>query len=294
MVTGTGSKGSLLVFAQSKDGKRVPMFVSVSPMHNEAGEVIGGVETFRDASSMISDLERAKAIQQLALEKDLTEDPRVRFTTHYIPNEIIGGDYYAIGKIDDDKYGLMLADVMGHGIAAALYTMHLSSLWNRYHDMLANPAEFLANLNNDLTMVVKTDESFATAVCGVIDLKKGEFRFAGAGGPPVLLTHADGSHDSLEGSGLPLAVMEDADYEESSVKIAEGDRLLLFSDGVIEVCDSSGEMLGTEGLIGILEAQDYPQKDIHMDTLENELLKYSNSIRLEDDLTLVEVCLERD
>ena len=291
MITATRSKGSLLVYACGKDGRRIPMLVSVAPLRNDAGDVIGGVESFQDASAMVHDHERAKAIQQLALQHDLPQDARIRFTTHYIPHEIIGGDYYAIRKLDDDRYGLMLADVMGHGVAAALYTMHLSSLWNQYHSLLANPAKFAAKVNNELARVVKTDTSFATAVCGLVDLKDRVFRFCGAGGPRILLTHPDGAHESLQTQGLPLAVMADASYEEISIGIQKGDSLLLFSDGAEEVHNAAGEMLGLDGLIGILTQQGYPQADIRMDALEEEILKYSNAIRLEDDLTVIDIRL---
>jgi len=294
MVTGTGSSGSLLVFAQGKDGRRVPMQVSVAPLRNAAGEVIGGVETFQDASAVVQDLERAKTIQQLALQHDLPEDNRIKFTTHYVPHAIVGGDYYAIEKLGEDCYGLMLADVMGHGIAAALYTMHLSALWNRHGSLLGNPAEFAAKLNNELVKVVKTDESFATAVCGLLDLRDRVFRFAGAGGPQVLLMHADGTSACLETSGLPLAIMEDAEYEEARLELREGDRLLLFSDGALEVSNAAGEMLGLDGLIGMLKKQGYPAAEIRMEALEEDLLRYSNGIRLADDLTLMEICLRGD
>ena len=103
----------------------------------------------------------------------------------YIPHEIIGGDYYAIKRLNADQYGIMLADVMGHGIAAALYTMHLSSLWDRHYHLLTNPVECAGKVNDELVRIVKTDESFATAVCGLVDLKDRVFRFAGAGGPQV-------------------------------------------------------------------------------------------------------------
>ena len=289
MITGTGSRGSLLVYAQAKDGRRVPMQVAVAPIRNAGGEVIGGVETFRDASAMVHDLERAKAIQELALQHDLPDDPRLAVTTHYIPHGIVGGDYYAINKLDDDRYALMLADVTGHGIAAALYTMHLSSLWNRHHGLLVNPAEFAGRMNNQLAHVVKTDQAFATAVCGLVDLENRVFRYTGAGGPQVLLAHSDGSHELLDTSGLPLAIMEDAPYEEASAPIQPGDRLLLFSDGAVEVADSAEELLGVDGLVAILTDQGYPQTDIQMDALEEALLKHSNAIRLEDDLTLIEV-----
>jgi PAS domain S-box-containing protein len=289
MVTGTGTRRALLVYAQGKDGQRVPMLVNVAPMSNAEGQVIGGVETFRDASAIVHDLERAKAIQQLALQKDAPQDPRLTFGTHYIPHDIIGGDYYAISKLDDHRYGLMLADIMGHGVAAALYTMHLSQLWDRFSDLMPHPAEFAGRMNKELVKVVGGDSSFATAVCGLIDLKEGAFRFTGAGGPQMLLTHADGKHELLGNPGLPLGLMDDASYDEAGTGLRQGDSLLLFSDGAVEVMNAARKLLGVDGLMTILRRQGYPQTSIRMDTLEKELLKYSNAIRLEDDLTLIEI-----
>jgi PAS domain S-box-containing protein len=289
MVTGVGSTEPLLVFARAKQGGRVPMHVSVSPIHNRDGVVIGGVETFSDASSTVHDLERAKAIQQLALRHDLPDDPRITFTTHYIPHSVIGGDYFTIEALDDDHYGLMLADVMGHGIAAALYTMHLSQLSHRLRHELVNPAAFACRLNNELVELFSSDQSFATAVCAVIDLAEREIRMTGAGGPQVLLTRADGRHELLENPGLPLAVMPDAEYEQITAPINDDDRLLLFSDGALEVQNVHGEQLGAAGLFRLLEAQGYPAADIDLPALEESLLRFSNAIRLPDDLTLIEI-----
>ena len=289
MITGAGTQGSLLVFARSRDGGRVPMQVSTAPIRNEAGEVIGGVETFRDASGEIHDLQKAKAIQGLALQHDLPEDPRIKFTTHYIPHGIVGGDYYAIEKLDDDRYGLMLADVTGHGIPAALYTMHLSQLWERFRDDITTPIEFTSKVNNELAKAIKSASSFATAVCCLIDLKNRVFRFAGAGGPPVLLLHADGTHERLENPGFPLAVMADAEYEETTANVRDGDRLVLFSDGAVEIMDAAGNQLGIDGFLAVLRSLGYPEAGIRMDALEEELLRFSNAIRLPDDLTLIEI-----
>ena len=162
MVTGTNSTVPLILYAKAKDGKRIPMQVTVAPIRNSAGEVIGGVETFRDVSTMLADLERAKRIQSLSLEKDLPEDARVKFSTFYTPHDIVGGDFFAIRQLNPDQYGFFLADVMGHGIAAALHTMHLSSLWERSCHLLTSPARFAETVNNELEKVVK-GESFATA-----------------------------------------------------------------------------------------------------------------------------------
>jgi hypothetical protein len=91
---------------------------------------------------------------------------------------------------------------------------------------------------------------------------------------------------------LPLAIMEDAEYEELHVELRDGDRLLLFSDGALEISNAADEMLGLDGLIGMLKRQGYPAADLQMEVLEEDLLKYSNCIRLADDLTLIEIRIQ--
>ncbi len=287
MVTGTTSTVPLIVFAKGKQGTRIPMQVAVSPIRDPAGEVIGGVETFRDMSAVLSDLERAKRIQSLSLEHDLPEDTRVRFSTFYMPHDIVGGDFYAIRQLNANQYGFILADVMGHGVAAALHTMHLSSLWERDCHLLTSPADFARVVNHDLAKVVK-DESFATAICGVIDAKQRTLRFASAGGPPVLVVHPNGAAEQLESCGLPFGMTEDASYDEMVAQVAPEDCLLLFSDGAVEIHNANGEMLGVEGLIQILKDFGYPKSSINVDAVEETLLRFSNAIRLEDDLTFLE------
>jgi serine phosphatase RsbU (regulator of sigma subunit) len=80
-----------------------------------------------------------------------------------------------------------------------------------------------------------------------------------------------------------------AEYEESEYSCASGDSLLMFTDGAIEINNSAGGMLGTDGLLGILKSLGYPESCISIETLEAALLNYSNGIRLNDDLTLLEV-----
>ena len=293
MVTGKFSKVSQLVYGQAANGQRIPMEVTVAPIRDDSGNVIGGVETFRDASAIVHDLERAKAIQKLAMEEDISEGIPLTFTTHYISRDIVGGDYYAIKNLGGDQHGLILADVMGHGIAAALYTMHLSAQWNRYYPLLISPVEFLGKVNEELATVIKQEGSFATAVCGIIDLNEHCFRFAGAGGPEAVLMHEDGTYECLKSPGLPLGIMSDCDYEELSYPFHPGDSLLLFSDGAVEIENADEKILGTHGLIDILRKQDYPKSKIQTNILEKDLLKYSNSICLEDDLTIIEVRFQK-
>ena len=287
MVTGTESVVPLIVFAQGKEGQRIPMQVTVAPIRDGAGEIIGGVEAFRDVSALLADLERAKRIQALSLETDLPDDARVRFATYYMPHDLVGGDFFAIKQLDPDHYGFLLADVMGHGVAGALHTMHLSSLWNRHCGLLTEPATFAQTLNNDLEKVVK-GESFATAVCGVIDAQQRTLRAVSAGGPPGLAIRAGGAIEPLEASGLPLGVMTDADYEETEARFEENECLLLFSDGAVEVRNAREELLGVQGIVRILQGLGYPASGLAMKAVEEQMLRYSNDIRLPDDVTFIE------
>lgn len=288
MVTDRMSTTPVIVFAQAKSGGRVSVAVSVAPLHDADGKVIGAVETFQDYSEAYSDLERAKQIQTLSLEHDLPKDSRVGFASFYLPHDMVGGDYFAIRQLDADHYGFILADVMGHGVAAALHTMHLSSLWSRYCNTLMHPKKFAQVLNRNLCRIVN-GESFATAICGVLDASGKKVRIASAGGPPLVLVHTDGRTDQVSAPGLPFGMIADADYDECEFSCAPGDCLLMFTDGAVEIHDAAGQMLGAEGLSGILSSLGYPASSLRIEPLEEALLNFSNGIRLDDDLTLLEV-----
>ncbi|MHB0960005.1 MAG: PP2C family protein-serine/threonine phosphatase [Pirellulaceae bacterium] len=288
MVTGTQSTVGLIVFAQGKEGTRIPMQVTVAPIRDAQGEVIGGVETFRDVSAVLADLEKAKRIQAQSLEANLPADSRVAFSTYYIPHDLVGGDFYAIAQLDSEHYGFVLADVMGHGVAAALHTMHLSSLWKRHFGLLNDPVTFAHTVNNELTSVVK-GESFATAMCGVVDAENRTLRVVSASGPPGLVMRTNGAIEVLDSSGLPFGMLENSGYEEVAAEFLHGDCLLFFSDGAVEIHNAQQEMLGTQGLIRILQEVGYPARELPISAIERKLLLYSKDIRLADDLTFLEV-----
>ena len=100
---------------------------------------------------------------------------------------------------------------------------------------------------------------------------------------------ADGGVETLESAGLPLGVMEDAPYEVIESRFDKDDRLLFFSDGVVEVHNAQDEMLGIEGFARILRELGYPASGLQIGAVEEQLLLYSNDIRLTDDVTIVEV-----
>ncbi len=100
---------------------------------------------------------------------------------------------------------------------------------------------------------------------------------------------ANGTMEELEASGFPFGMMEDAEYEEMEARFDDGDGLLFFSDGAIEVHNAQDQLLGTDGLVRILQTAGCPASGLQINAIEEQLLLYSNDIRLTDDLTFIEV-----
>ena len=230
-----------------------------------------------------------KEIQSLALRKALPADSRVRISTHFVPHDIIGGDFYSVTKLDADRYGFLLADLTGHGVAVALYTMFLSSLWEANHHLVSTPAAFAEAINKSLCDLIKEEEPFAAAICGALDLEKGELRMAGAGNPPPILVRNGNQYEQLACSGLPLGLFEEARYDETVVNIQSGDCLLFFTDGAVEISLSEGGLLNPDGLTEILKGLGYPNSNVTLAGIEEELLRRSDRIRFDDDLTFLEI-----
>ena len=292
MITGVISTTPITLFARAKSGRRIPVQVTTAPLHDANGEIIGGLETFRDVSPMLQDLERAKRIQAQSVGYALPQDPRVQFKSLYMPYDTVGGDYYAVKALDADRYAFLLADMEGHGVAAALYTMHLSMLWEQHFELMGKPAQFAAMINKELVRIFGNITTFAAAICGVIDARRATLRFAGAGGPPPLIMAAKGDIKKLQSSGLPFGYTEDipeaAAYQEQTVPLNAGDKILMYSDGAFEIHNAGDEFLGVDGFINILKELNYPRAPLNMADLKLALLKFSNYIRLKDDVTILE------
>lgn len=288
MVTGSGSASPSLVFAKKKGGGRLPVQVSVSPIRNEMGTIIGGVEVFQDLSRRMRDLERARQIQTLSMTMPPDDDPRLRWAFHYAAHDIVGGDYATVERLDRDRYAFLIADIMGHGMAAALYAMHLHSLWESNRRLLDQPAPFMAALNRNLYQLVRDGESFATCLFGLIDLEARTVALCGAGSPPFLLAR-EKETQPIKMAGLPLGMMPETEYETNLLSLCPGDGLLFCTDGALEIADSRGRMLGSDGLADLVSMHGFPDTEQKMQQLVEKILLFSNDIRLPDDLSMLSV-----
>ena len=147
MLTGVPSEAPVIVYAKTASGGRIPLSTSVAPIHNEDGEVIGGVEVFRDERQNMLQMELAKAVQQEMMTHTFPTDDRVSFDVQYSPVEMIGGDFYHVEQISDDVFSVFVIDVAGHGVSAALYTALMHSVIHECTDQMGDPAAFMSALN---------------------------------------------------------------------------------------------------------------------------------------------------
>ena len=291
IVTAQPSAEPLLVFAQHKSGRRIPVEVTVAPIRNHAGEVIGGIEMFRDLTESVQDQLRAKEIQELAVKCELPQDDRVSIEMRYQPRDIVGGDFFRIEKLDDDRYAVLVADAMGHGVSAALYTLLLRSLWDEHRAELESPGRFMTTLNHRLKTLVRGEGYFGTAVFVSLNAANGQLRIVRAGHPAPLLFRIGGTVEAVGKANPALGLSADARYQETMVQLDRGDTMLLYSDGATEVFDSQEHELGKEGLLKLVQAQRSAGgvNGFDLDRLEAQLLQYSNQLHLSDDLTLIKL-----
>lgn len=193
------------------------------------------------------DLEIAANLQRTLLPANMPAFPHAAFACFYRSARQIGGDYFDALSLADGSVMLVVADVMGKGLPAALFAFMFRSLLRARRDLAARPAELLNWLNQNLFQELDRAEMFITAQLVFLDCKRGELRVANAGHPPMLVANVHGGVEEVSGDGLPLGILPDAQYSEAEHPCVGG-RGLLFTDGLIEARNLQGELLGLEAV----------------------------------------------
>lgn len=286
IVTGQPSAQPVLVFASHKNGSRVPVEVTVSPLCDAEGRIVGGIELFRDVSHHHEDLRRARLIQQQLLHQP-PFDPRMAAEVRYVPQDHVGGDYFRVERTSPDSFAVLIADVTGHGVASALYTMQLHTLWEEQRRLWHEPADALTALNERLSPLAGDQGFFATAAALHVRIDTGDFLIALAGHPAPLLFRS--RCVERPGRAQPaLGMIDRIEYTAESGRMERGDLLLCFTDGALEIPDPRGEELGEAGLERVcVELRSQHSGTLPLPELEERLLKHSTCIRLNDDLSLL-------
>jgi PAS domain S-box-containing protein len=225
----------------------------------------------------------ARLIQQTLLPKSLPGLPGYEVAAYYQPARQVGGDFYDFLPLPDGQLGLIVGDVSGKGVPAAL-VMAITRTMLQAAYRLGSPGEILEQVNNSLYQDIPPN-MYVTCLAALLDSRTGRLQYANAGHDLPYLCHADGV-SKLRATGMPLGLMPGMGYEQKEITLMPGDSLLLYSDGLVEAHDPQREMFGFPRVQGFVGA--HPGGATLIDSLLAELGRFTGEVwEQEDDITLV-------
>jgi serine phosphatase RsbU (regulator of sigma subunit) len=201
----------------------------------------------------------------------------------------VAGDFYDFIAIDDTHLGILIADVSGHGLPSALIASMLQVALTAQVAHASDPAKVLSGLNHALCG--KFTQNFVTAAYVYVDLEKNSMRYAGAGHPPLLLCRAStGKAAKVLENGLILGVFPEATYEALELPLEPGDRIALYTDGILEAANAAQEQFGADRFMSFMENNKSLRADQFADAFLGEIsqwLEQSPEQGQQDDVTLL-------
>jgi len=208
----------------------------------------------RRSREMKSDLKLAHELQQRFLPQRPPQVDRYNFASHYRAMQQVGGDFFDYIELDDDHIAIIMADVVGHGIAAAMLMAKVSAESRFAMATTKSAADAINKLNNKLTDL-KLDR-FVTLVLCLLNTKMNTVEIVNAGHMPPIVRRADDAsllELSIENSGLPVGIMAGYEYQSTKIDLNAGDLIVLYTDGINEAMNSDGKQFTTEAIIKEIE-----------------------------------------
>lgn len=255
-----------------------------------------------------ADFNMAREIQEIFLPETYPSFPpaapadqsAIQFYNRYLPAAAVGGDFFDVLPASEMAAGVFICDVMGHGVRAALVTAIMRGLVEELAPAGSDPSRFLSGLNRSLNTILRRtrDPLLATAFYGVIDAAAMELRFANGGHPSPLLIRRSAravlplkESDPRHGPGLGL--FHRAGFPVCRCPLETEDVLLLFTDGLYEATNASGEEYGTERLVRTVERLAQTPTEQLLDELLQDVKRWSGTSEFEDDVCLLAAELNR-
>jgi serine phosphatase RsbU (regulator of sigma subunit) len=203
-----------------------------------------------------------------------------------IPTFEIGGDYYDYIRLDDSNYAIVIADVSGDGIPAALIMSAFRALLHSQINSNNNPSEIMSVLNQQIP-IVSRKRDFISVFYAILNFKEHICTYTNCGHNPPLLLRSNGKMELLEQGGAALNILEDATFDFDSVKLEPGDQIIFYTDGVIEVFSLNSEEYGFERLQKVIfDSKDKTASEIIKSVVESTK-NFSGTKLYRDDFTLV-------
>jgi len=234
----------------------------------------------KQREKMTREAEEARTIQQALLPRSSPFIPGFVVSGLSLPAGAVGGDWYDFIPLEDGRWGLVLADVSGKGMAAALLMSATRGMLRSLARIGSGPGEVLTRLNNML-LEDFPDGRFVTMVYAELDPANRTLRLANAGHLPPLLVEPTGYRWIQSEQGLPLGVAV-SKFSETEIPLNAGSRIAFYSDGITEAELESGEEYGAERLLAHMQSPDFSPE-----SLLSDVRKFANGAGLRDDATVI-------
>jgi sigma-B regulation protein RsbU (phosphoserine phosphatase) len=247
----------------------------------------GGVAAHR----LEAEMALARRIQRSFVPLIPPDIPGYEVASHYEAAREVGGDFFDVFRVRGraGKLAIVIADVTGKGVAAAMLMAFARPLIHAAIDHAIIPADALERTN---TILVEERRStlFITAICAIVDLRRGEMKIANGGHePPLFVPAGDGPVRWLEGSGPLLGAFGRLDLGECGVSLAAGDLVLLYTDGVTDARAANGERFGDDRLLAVVERERRGSARDVVDALAAAIRDFAGVEPAADDVTIVAI-----
>lgn len=252
------------------------------------------------------ELQLAREIQQalargnfpVVLDNRQPHAETIRFGARYVPITGLAGDFFEVLPISKHAAGILICDVMGHGVRSALIVAMLRGLLEKQIRQAGDPAAFLRGLNDGLgSILVRADVTmFATAFYAVADLERGTLRYACAGHPGAITAGPGGVRQlavAREEKGPALGLIRNVRYPVGEIALAEVDRMLMFTDGILEAENDRGEAFLEKRLLEAISRIKSDSLEGMLDDVLARVLEFSEHNHFDDDVCMLGMEIER-
>jgi serine phosphatase RsbU (regulator of sigma subunit) len=250
---------------------------------------------------MEEELQMARELQVALLPRQFPTIPigapppesALSFLSLYFPTGDVSGDFFSVFLVGEKAAGVLICDVMGHGVRSALITAMIRGLVEEHAKFAADPGVLLTRINRALTVILQQAGTtmFATCFYVVADVQRAELRFANAGHPCALHVRCDGASaeklDDQKSRGPVMGIFPSATYATATRSMAKGDLVMLFTDGLFEVEDATGAFFNEEQLRATASRHAALVPEEFFDRVLGDIRKYSKSETFADDVCVV-------
>ncbi len=258
-------------------------------------ELQNALSSLRNRDDQIQkQLDMASVIQRSILPGKIDDWNELRFAVRYMAMEKIGGDFYDVHLLKDDKIGIMIADVSGHGIPAALVTTMAKMSFGNAGAKYDSPKKIFQEMNQNILDHVKTQDYMTCFMLSIDD--DYNVVYSNASHQKAILLRAGGSIELLDTGGLFIGAIEDAreSYEEKRTRLDYGDRIVLYTDGIPEAINEARQEFSNQRLENVIRKFRALPAEEFADAILGEVRQFIGNAQLVDDITFLIIELSRD